>query len=349
MCYTFTMKHRLLTAVRTIVTFALLCPSAMAAEAWISVEVVTDQGVQATTQRDWMEILTAAGADDVRIRGANPGDKPELNDTGSPERPRYSLVGMLDGRGQLALPGGRFDRGSREKLRDYFDRLGADGTEGVTAPRGAFGLTEKQTEVMHADLARVLGGETKGQALADVLKAADEQTKLSLRMDDAAWNVASKAEPIADEVGELTIGTALAILLKRDGLVLVPTKERGEEVVHRVALASDIKGEVWPVGWKPNQPPSKLAPKMMERLNAEVEGFSLAEAMDSITPRAEVPILWDHATLREKKIVPAEIQVKLARQNTSLVRVIDRLLFQARLRGELKVDEAGTVFYWISR
>ncbi|WP_442484520.1 hypothetical protein [Aeoliella sp. SH292] len=343
------MKRSLLTIVVTAVTFVLLKAPLLAAEAWITVEVVTEPGSQPTGQREWIEMLTAAGADDVRIRGAHAGDKPELRDSGSPERPRYTLVGMLDGRGQLVLPGGRFDRGSRDKLKDYLDRLGSDGAEGVTAPRGAFGLTEKQTKLMHDDLALVLDTETKGQSLADVLKAADARTKLDLRMDDTAWRVVSKAEPVSDEVGELTVGTALAILLKRDGLVLVPTKERGEEVVHRVALASDIKSEVWPIGWKPNQPPTKLAPKMMERLNAEVEGFSLAEAMDSIAPRAEVPILWDHATLRERKIVPAEIQVKLARQNTSLIRVIDRLLFQARLRGELKMDEAGTVFYWISR
>lgn len=66
-------------------------------------------------------------------------------------------------------------------------------------------------------------------------------------------------------------------------------------------------------------------------------------------PRMGVPVYWDHATLRAKKIDPAKIDVKLARQKTRLIRVADRLLFQARLRGELKVDEAGTVFYWISR
>ncbi|WP_425397279.1 hypothetical protein [Aeoliella sp.] len=328
---------------------ALAASLSQASDAWISIEVVTEQGVQATAQRQWIELLTDAGADDVRLRGHRAGDKPELRETGSAERPRFKLIGMLNSRGQLTLPGGKFDSRSRSKLSDYLDRLGSDGAEGVTAPRGKFGLTEKQTTVVREDLTKLLGIETKGRSLADVLKDADKVTDLRLQMDDSIWQTVSKAKPVDDDVQMLTTGTALALLLKRDGLVLVPTKERGEEVMHRIVRAADIEGDTWPVGWKPNRAPSKIAPKMMGKLNAQVEGFTLAEAMESIEPRMGVPVFWDHATLRARKIVPSEIDVKLARQQTYLKRVADQLLFQARLRGELLVDEAGTPFYWISR
>lgn len=348
LCYTFCMNSSPYIATLLVATFVLSAP-AVAADAWISIEVVTGQGVQATVQRDWLEALTAAGADSVRVRGHQAGDEPELRETGSAERPRYSLIGVLDSRGRLSLPGGKFDVRSRSKLKDYFDRLGADGTEGVTAPRGKFGLTEKQTTQVRLDLTKLLGVETKGRPLADVLKDADRVTDLRLQMDDSVWKVVRKAMPVDDDVQMLTTGTALALILKRDGLVLVPTKERGEEVAHRIVRASDTEGDTWPIGWKPNRAPSQLAPQIMERLNAEVDGFTLAEAMDSIGPRMGVPVFWDHAALRANKIVPSEIDVKLARQQTYLKRVADQLLFQARLRGELMVDEAGTPFYWISR
>jgi hypothetical protein len=259
------------------------------------------------------------------------------------------LVGVLDAGGTLTLPGGRFNERSAGKLRDYIDQLAADGAEGVTAERGAFGLTEKQIELVQDDLAQPIGVSTRSQPLTEVLKAIDKSTRLNLRMDDHAWQVVRDAKPINDEVESLTVGTGLAILLKRDGLVLVPKKEFGEQVVHRIARARDIEGETWPVGWKPNRTPSQLAPAMMEQLNAEIDGFTLAEAMESIAPRTGVPIYWDHATLAAREIDPVKTNVKLARQQTRLIRVIDRVLFQARLRGELKVDEAGTVFYWISR
>jgi len=41
--------------------------------------------------------------------------------------------------------------------------------------------------------------------------------------------------------------------------------------------------------------------------------------------------------------------VKLARTKTSYKRVIDRILSQARLASEVRVDEAGVPFLWISR
>ena len=327
----------------------IVAPTVSAADARIAIEVVTERGVQATAHRDWLQLLVRCGADDVRIRSHRAGDEPSLVAGGSEERPRYSVVGLLNAEGTLTLPSGRFNRRSADKLRDYLERLAADGAEGVTAELGAFGLTKKQTELVHNDLANPVGMATQGLPLADVLKAIDKATELKVRMDDGAWQVVRDAEPVADEVESLTIGSALAILFKRDGLVLVPTKERGEQVVLRIARTRDFEGETWPVGWKSDRRTSELAPAMMEQLNAEVDGFKLAEAMESIAPRIGVPVYWDHATLRAKGIDPATIDVKLERQRTRLGRVIDRLLFQARLRGELKVDEAGTVFYWISR
>lgn len=322
---------------------------AKATDAWVSVVIVTERGVQATSQRDWLEMVTGAGADNVRLRAHQPGDKPSLDASGSDERPRYNLVGVLSGRGKLLLPGGSFDLRSRAELRDYIERLAADGAEGVTADRGAFGLTRKQTTLMHDDLVQPLDMETTGLALADLLKAVDKATQLDLRMDDAAWRLVRDAEPIEAEFNELTIGSAVAMMLKREGLVLVPTKQRGEAAVHRVARAGDVKGETWPIGWKPNHSRGELAPALNERINAEIEGYTLAEAMESIAPRMAIPVYWDHAVMAAKEIDPTEIQVKLPRQRTPLGRVVDRLLFQARLRGELRVDEAGKPFYWISR
>ncbi len=357
LCYTLLMNIRCYLAMQVAATIAIIAPSANANDAWISVEVATEQGVQATAQREWLQLLTRAGADDIRLRSQQPGDEAALSQSGTAERPRYRLVGVLDGRGILTLPGGRFKQRSVSELRDYFDRLAADGNEGVTAPRGAFGLTEKQIAQVHDDLARPVEFSTTGVPLADVLKAVDNATRLAVRMDEAAWQVVREAPPAADEVQSITMGTALALLLLRDSLVLVPSKARGAEVVLRIARHSDIKAgkasdddlETWPVGWKPNRQPSQLAPKLIETLTAEVDGFTLAEAMASIEPRVGVPVYWDHQKLAANQIDPTQVKVKLARQKTRLGRVIDRLLFQARLRGELKVDEAGTVFYWISR
>ncbi len=343
------MKHARQHWTSCLFLWAFCLPTAAGSPASISVEIVTQPGVQSTAPREWLQLLTGIGQRDVSLRSARPGDQPKIRETGSDRRPRYRVVGLLGSRGELLLPGGKFTLRSRDKLADYFDRLAADGVEGVTAERGRFGLTEKEFRAVHADLSQPLVIASLDQLPREWLGALRSTLALNLTIDRAAIAILQQAAPIADEVEELTIGTGVALVLRHYDLVLVPEKKRGEEVAHRIARKQDIQRETWPVGWKSQASTSRLAPKLMETLNAEVDGFTLAEAMDSIAPRAGVPFYWDHATLRERKIDPKAIEVQFARKRTHLKRVVNSLLFQARLKGELKVDEAGRAFLWISR
>jgi len=338
--------------------FTLATAAEAASPAAISIEIVTERGVQSTAHRQWLQLLTSIGQRDINIRSIRAGEQADIRSTGTAERPRYRIVGVLDASGILTLPGGRFDERSRTKLADYLDRLANDGLEGVTAKKGRYGLTKKQFEAVHSELSKTLGISTNQRLLGELLREVADSIELELRIDPKAQAIIERAEPLTDETKELTTGTAMAMLLRRDGLVLAPDKPRGEEVGLRVARQADVASEddeesladiAWPVGWKSEAQRRQLAPAMMEYLNAQIEGFTLAEAMATIAPRAGVPIFWDHATLRKHKIEPTTIQVQYPKKRSQLIRVIDRLLFQARLRGELKVDEAGTVFYWISR
>ena len=99
----------------------------------------------------------------------NPGDELKAENRGTAERPRYHVLGFLTGGDQLRLPGGTFSRGDRAALKDYFERLGDDGAEALTARRGRFGLTEKELEAVTADLAQPIDFETKGRPVVDVL------------------------------------------------------------------------------------------------------------------------------------------------------------------------------------
>src|SRR4029077_2236020 len=143
------------------------------------------------------------------------------------DRPSYHVVGILTADGALLLPGGKFSANDRQKLRDYFQRLGAEGNEGVAAPRGRFGLTEKQFAAAHADLAQPVDFSTKDQPLRTVLDRLQAKCALKLSPDAAAETVLREAEPVKDEIRGLTVGTGLAIVLRNCGLVLRPEKALG--------------------------------------------------------------------------------------------------------------------------
>jgi hypothetical protein len=328
----------------------------------IELELVTEQGLQITAPQEWLQLLAGIGIEHVQIRGGQQGDEPKITNRGSDRAASYQVVGVLTSRGQLRLPGGTFTKADRARLKDYFAKLGADGADAVTAPHVRFGLTEKELTAVLADLAQPIDFETNGltpRAFIDRL-----QTKLSLKpsVDPEAEQVMRTAAPTTDELKDVAAGTALAITLRNCGLVMRPEKKRGQPVAYHVVVAGPdvIRGRTlgkmtapdmqhWPIGWEPEKSPGEMAPSLFQPRNAEIDGYSLEEALSAIAPLLKIPMYLDRAVLKAKQIGPAKIQVKLARTKTTYKRVIDRLLAQAHLASEIRIDEAGVPFLWISQ
>jgi hypothetical protein len=105
----------------------------------------------------------------------------------------------------------------------------------------------------------------------------------------------------------------------------------------------------WPIGWELQQTPGQTAPSLFEFLNAEVDGYTLEETLAAIGPRLRIPIYLDRAALAAHRIDLAQIQVRLPRTRIFYKRLIDRVLAQARMGSELRIDEAGKPFLWVTR
>lgn len=332
----------------TLACVAILC-SATAASA-VTVEIAAEAGPQANAHQKWLQLFADAGASGVRVRGATARDKPRVEDLGTPERPLPKLTGVLDRRGVLRVPGERFTLRDAAKLRAYLARLDADGAERLNEPIGRFGLTEKEFaaifEALTPPLGAVLGG-SQPATLRDVVDAATRVAPLSI---DASARGPLVAPPDdLEAVRGLSLGSALAALLRSEGLALVPTKPAGSPVNISVVNAINQQA-VWPIGYEPERSPRETAPGLFEFLNVEVDGFTLTEAIDAIAPRLDgLPIVWDRLALRRDAIDPSSTPVKLARTRTYYKRLLDRLVIQARLHATLRVDEAGAPFLLIGR
>jgi hypothetical protein len=353
----------------------LACGTASIAAPPIDLELVTERGMQITAPHEWLQLFAGMGIENVRIRDAKAGDAPKVTNRGTAEVPSYEVVGVITSRDQLQLPGGTFSRADRGEIKDYFERLVADGAEALTAPRGMFGLTEKEIQAVFADLAQPIDFETKRRPLHVVVKRL--QSKFASKMVFDARTERYNAWPVADESEGVSAGTGLAIMLRATGLVMRPEKSRGEPVVYSIVLGppagrpsgfnatggpavatrtveragrtDDHEIMQWPIGWEPGDTPGRAAPSLFELLNAEIDGFTLAETLDAIGPRLKIPMYIDHAALAAHKIDPSKVQVRLAKTRTSYKRVIDRAVAHARMHSHVRVDEAGNPFLWISR
>jgi hypothetical protein len=353
------MKFHLLPTATILLAIARV---ASAAGPPIELELVTEHGVQITAPQQWLQLLAGIGIEHVQIRGGRQGDEPKVTNRGSAKAASYQVVGVLTSRDQLRLPGGTFSKADRAKLKDYFAQLGADGADSVTAPHIRFGLTEKELTAVLADLAQPIDFETNGMTPRTFVDRL--QTKLSFKpsVDADAEQAMRTAAPAIDELKGMASGTALAITLRNCGLVMRPEKKRGQPVEYRVVVASPglIRGRMlgkmsapdmqyWPIGWEPDKSPGEIAPSLFQSRGAEIDGYSLEEALGAISPLIKIPMYFDRAVLKVRQIEPAKIQVKLARTKTTYKRVIDRILSQAHLASDIRVDEAGMPFLWMTQ
>jgi hypothetical protein len=353
------MKFYLLAVVTMLFAMAEV---ASAAGPPIELELVTERGVQITAPQEWLQLLAGIGIEHVQIRGGQQGGEPKVTNRGTARAANYQVVGVLTSRGQLRLPGGTFTKADRARLKDYFEKLGADGADTVTAPHVRFGLTEKELSAVLADLAQPIDFETKGltpRAFLDRL-----QTKLSLKpsLDAEAEKTMRTAAPGLNELKTVSAGTALAITLRNCGLAMRPEKKRGQPIAYHIVAAGPglirdrMLGKMtgpnmqyWPVGWEPEKSPGEIAPSLFQTRSAEIDGYSLEEALSAIGPLLKISMYFDRATLKAHQIEPAKIQVKLARTKSTYKRVIERILSQAHLASEIRVDEAGMPFLWITQ
>jgi hypothetical protein len=326
----------------------LACAAASTAAPPIELELATERGLQITAPHQWLQLFADLGITNVRIRTATGGEKPAVENRGTTDAPRFHVVGLLTARDEVKLPGGTFHTSDRQQLADYFTRLAADGPQSLTAERGRFGLTEKDFAAVVGDLSQPIGVDTKGQPLPAVLNAIKQQLAQQVAPDEAAQRIIRTAKPVADDFSELAAGTGLAILLRNYNLALLPKKEVGQPTQLQI-VRFDPANDSWPIGWESQSSPREIAPTLFESLNVEIEGYSLTEAIDAIAPRLKLPIYWNHAALTQHKLDPATVQVHLPRTRTYYKRILDRILSQARLHSQIRVDEAGTVFLWITR
>jgi hypothetical protein len=319
---------------------------ATAADAHVEFELVTEKGFPPASTQKWFQTFTDLKVAGVRIRAAQPADKPKIDVAGKKESPRYKVVGTITARGVLVVPGGQFTVNDGPRIAKWMRELTNNGVEGVTTAKTAFGLTKTQLDQVTSDLKRPVEFSTKGIKPTDVAKKLVAGLKIKTTLHGDAKRALDEDDPVRDELRGLSSGTALAAVLRPAGAMLRPTKPAGGEVGYRIE-PSDANADSWPIGWPSDAPASKLAPKLFEFLNAEIEGVTASEAIDAIGQRLEVPLLFDHNNMARHRIDLAK-EITLPGKRTYYSKVLDQVLFAVGLKYELRVDENDKPFLWIT-
>ena len=339
------------TAFRSFVFGLLVCcctPCAFVfAAPRVEFELITEPGFPTTGSHRWMQLLKDLNVNNLRIRSARASEKVGIRERGTASSPTYQVTGLLTTRNTLRLPGGEFRFGDKAGIARWIAKLKEGGESGLFETPGAFGLTATQLVKVHEALNVPVIFSTKGQRSYDAMKRISGTLSLSFTADRDAMNKMVGGNPIRDELQGLSAGTALAAILRPLGLVLVPQKQADGQMK---LLITDVRRspESWPIGWPPEKPPRDALPELFSFLKVEIQDQPLSPALTAIQGRIKAPILYDHNSLALEGIDPSQVKVSHPDVRTYYKRIVDLLVNQAKLTSDLRVDEAGKPFLWIS-
>ena len=339
-------RHKKLLCAWVICSF--LGPAAIAWTApLVSLELSTETGFPLGGERKWLMLLKDCKLTNIRFRSQRAGSKIEIKNRGTEESPNYVVVGVLTARNTLRLPGVEFRYGERAAITKWVEKLKADGMEGVTAQTGVFGLTKKQILEVHQALTGKVNFSTRGLTNAEAVARIARGLQLELTLDPTARAAMASPEKVADELQGLSAGTSLAIILRPLGLVLVPNRQTGK-MVRLVVMSADQVQESWPIGWPPQKNPGLMLPVLFKNLEVEIKEVALGTALEALAPRVKAPFVFDYNSLARDRIDLATVKVSVPAGRTYYKKILDRVLSQARLYCEIRVDEVNTPFLWIS-
>ncbi len=308
----------------------------------IEMELLTAEGFRSEDTRPWIELLASLNVENVRIRSPKDGDQLGIRIDGTTAH----ITGQLLADGRLSLPKGKFYRSDKASLSTWLSKLTTGGEEAITDKPVHFGLFPRQFVETHDALAVRVDFVTEGKLPRDVLKSISERITLSFVTDTNSKAALASEEPMTDELLGLASGTAIAATLRPLGLVMVPELSSGK-VRLRIKSSTEVT-ESWPIGWPSESTPRELCPDLFKFLNVEVSNTPVGESMKAIAGRLKLILLVDHNGLARGDIDLAKTKVSLPKTNTFYARALERLLFQAKLKHELRIDEAGTPFLWVS-
>ena len=311
----------------------------------VQLELIGEARAGPTALQEWARTLGKAGIHNVRIRAGGAAARVGVEVRGTQSRPLYVVTGIVRSRDELILPPGRFRRADVGRLARWLDELARLGPEDQREPPASFGLTAKQFKQIRDDMSRPVGFSTKGMIRRQVVKHIADSLTLPLRIEPGPA-AGLDEDKVAEELSSLSSGTALAYVLRPAGLCLAPRRADGRP--EHVVFKSRPGLEVWPVGWEPQKPVREVLPALYKFHNINLQDVPVTRVLDAIGKHMKVPVLIDHSALARHGIDMAKALVTHPRGRTTYSLVLQKVLFQAGLKFEVRVDEADRPFFWIS-
>ncbi|HEV7279051.1 MAG TPA: hypothetical protein VGN57_02460 [Pirellulaceae bacterium] len=327
---------------------SLVASSGLLAQGRVDVEIAVSPRMPITTMQDLAQDFAEAGMQGVRFRAATESERPSLEESGEGASRRYRATVVYNTQG-FAAPNERFPLRSAAAVKAWASQLSMQGAQELAAPKLAFGLSAEGLVALHAKLKALAPDSTAGKRPGDVARKLTSVIGVPFEVTTKAQEVfRTSTETVQDELQGMASGTALAAALRPAGLVFYPVSIGGNQAKLVIADASEAQ-EIWPVGWPLAGSVLSATPNLTKHVSeVEIQDVALSDASAAIRSRVQIPFLWDYNGMARNGIDPATAKVTLpARKTLTYLRIMENLLYQAKLKCEVRMDEAEQAFLWI--
>lgn len=326
----------------------LACSTSLLAQGRVSVEIAVSPRMPITTMQDLAKDFAEVAMQGVRFRAAKDSEQPALEESGEGANRRYHAVVVYSSEGFLA-PNERFPLRSAAAVKSWASQLSMQGAQELAAPKLAFGLSAEGLVALHGKLKVLAPESTAGKRPGDVARKLTAVVGLPFEVTTKAQEVfRTSTETVEDELQGMAAGTALSASLRPAGLVFYPVSVGGNQAKLVIADASEAQ-EVWPVGWPLAGSVLAAAPNLTKHVSeVEITDVALSDAASAIRSRVQIPFLWDYNGMARNGVDPTVAKVTLpAKKTLTYLRIMENLLYQAKLKCEVRMDEAEQAFLWI--
>ncbi len=315
-----------------------------AEEISIRLEIFCDGPLQPMAAQQWGSALNSLGFYGVQIRGGDSSDVLDIRPLGGG---LYAVSGMLTAGDRILLPGNvSFSLGQIRGMKPYLEEqiLLLEQSEAETA---ASADTQAERDALFQDLAEPVGFSTRGVSRKRVLQELARSFETHVRFPVSIRKMFDGSDLVTEELRSVSRGTALVYVLRYLGYCVVPEKnESSAGYTLRIRSADQADPQrILPVGY----PAETASPDVLfERFNANVDGASAARILNSLQERLDIPFLYDFNSMAGQGIELEEVKIRQKSGRFSYKKLLDAVLYQAKLQREVRIDESGRVFFWIS-
>ncbi|MFN9723788.1 MAG: hypothetical protein ACK58H_11140 [Planctomyces sp.] len=283
-----------------------------------------------------------------RFREPAAGEKMRIEQQLKDGRDVLLVVGGLTKEGALTLGTKTYAVADMKELGRFLDDLRTHGPGGAPAGNPRWGLSEEQFQNFVKLVSEPVEGEVALGSAAAAVSSLKLPDSLTVVFADAAFQASLQPRPTSApeslNLGGLTKGTALALVLAQYGMGFRPVPGRGDRYSVEIVVG-DEGSNLWPAGWKTAESTADVVPAWLKSIPFDVEDADVASIAQAVADKLELPLIVSSQSIqRDGK--PLEDLVYSRSGKLSPFGILRGLADKFELGFDVRADEAGKLFLW---